>query len=441
MLGTIAPLRQSRECSTNRLSLPRVLVAVTIVVNLIYWIAQLIVDIRYTGIFYFVGVDFSRFWSAARAFVSTDPSSGYRLAVIGRYMQPLASFYGTGSSFGIPVHGLRVGPVPYPPIFLYLFALLTVPPPLVGFILWTGISIALAAWVLWQLTSLLPSRVRWVTFALLMLSYPLIIEYYVGQMVVILLVGLYLAYREFQRGREFRAGLWLGVLLLKPQYIVVMLLVLLFKRRWSAIAGTAVTGIAITIASFAVGGFGGIWGYVRTILLHYPEYSGSVAIDPHSMITWRALIFDMLPTIGPVEGLFLTALLSAISVVALIPIWRRSWNPQIPHFHTQMFATMIVTQLVAYHSHVHGAVLLLVPAVLMIAEGQASRVVQWLMAAALVGPPFAAGLSVLLFRDLRLIGVLYIILMLLALIWILLDQPEIPRITRGHLFAKAAPDG
>jgi hypothetical protein len=47
------------------------------------------------------------------------------------------------------------------------------------------------------------------------------------------------------------------------------------------------------------------------------------------------------------------------------------------------------------------------------------------MAAALAGPPLAAGLSVLFFRDLRLISVLYVLLMTAGLVLIMLGQPEL----------------
>jgi hypothetical protein len=427
MFGTFTTTPDHGQRKILTLSLPRALVGVTLVANAIYWIIQFTVDLKFTGLFYFIGVDWSRFWGAARALVSSDPSAAYNLGAIGQYMQPFAAYYGSGSSRGLLVHGLRVGPVPYPPIFLYLFAPLTQVPPLAGFAIWTVLNAALAAWIVYQLTARLPNRSRWVVFALLMFSYPMAINFYVGQLVVILMAGFYLAYRDLQRGLEFRAGLWLGVLLLKPQYIVVPVLVLLFKRRWHAIAGTAATGVVIALTSLAAGGFAGVQGYVRMILLHYPGYSGGVAIDPHSMDTWRSLIYDVLPHISSLEGFLLTALLSAISLAALIPIWTGRWDPRSPEFHTKMLATMCVTQLVAYHSHLHGAILLIVPAVLMVAEGQASRMMQWLMAAGLVGPPFAAGLSILLFHDLRLIGVLYIALMFVALIWILLDQPTVTR--------------
>ncbi len=409
------------------MSISRRFFVATVVMNTLFWTIELAADLRYTGPFYFVGVDWSRFWGAAHTFVTIGPRAAYQLTAIAQAMQPFASYYGTGSDFGLVVRGLRVGPSPYPPVFLYFFSLFTLPPLAVGFALWTILNVALAIWILWQVTSGLDPRARWLLVTLLMLSYPLVIEFYVGQLVILIFFGFYMSYRDFQRGHEFRAGLWLASLVLKPQYLPVLVLVLLYKRRWHAFAGVAAGGLAVLVASLAVGGVGGMVGYVKMILLDYPKYSGGMAIDPHSMITWRGMVFDVLPWLGSGGGLALTALLSILCLAALVPIWNEGWAPQDPHFHTQMLATMIVTQLVAYHSHLHGAILLIVPAVLMVVSRRALRPMQWLMAAALIGPPLAGGLSVLLFRDLRLISMLYIVVMAAALILILLGQPELPQ--------------
>ena len=399
----------------------------TVVVNALFWIIELAIDLRYTGPFYFFGVDWSRFWGAAKVFVTAGPRAAYQLAAIAQAMQPFASYYGSGSDFGLVVRGLRVGPAPYPPIFLYFFSLFTLPPLAVGFALWTILNVALAIWILWQLTSGLAPGPRSLLVTLLMLSYPLVIEFYVGQLVILILFGFYMAYRDLLSGREFRAGMWLASLLLKPQYLLVLVLVLLYKRRWNAFAGVTAGGLVVLAASLAVGGIGGIVGYVRMILVDYPKYSGGTAIDPHSLITWRGMVFDALPWLGSTSGLALTAILSILSLAALVPIWNKGWAPRGQYFHVQMLATMIVTQLVAYHSHVHGAILLFVPAVLMIVARRASRPMQWLMAIALVGPPLVAGFSALFFRDLRLISMLYILVMTAGLILILLGQPELSR--------------
>ncbi|MGA7671563.1 MAG: glycosyltransferase family 87 protein [Nitrolancea sp.] len=386
MLGfTASPFHDESENGV-RIEVSRPFVWLTVIVNAIFWMVQLGVDLRYTGLFYFLGVDWSRFWGASRAFLLSGPSAAYSLAAIGHFMSELTSYYGSGSSFGLMVQSSRVGPVPYPPIFLYFFVPFTLQPPMVGFIAWTVLNAAVAGWIFWKLTARLSPEVRWVVMEMLLLFYPFIIELYVGQLTVLLLAGLYLGYRDFQRGCEFRAGLWLGALLFKPQFAVVPLLVLLFKRRWLPVAGAASTGVAIVLSSLIVAGFNGVWDYVKMIVLHYPGYAGGLAIDPHSMITWRGLIFDIAPNIGSFEGVLLTGLLSIISLIPLIPIWAGEWDPTSPHFHTQMLATMMVAQLVAYHAHLHGALLLTVPAVLMVVEGEASRVMQWLMGAALLGP-------------------------------------------------------
>ena len=251
---------------------------------------------------------------------------------------------------------------------------------------------------------------------LLLLFFPLVMALFVGQMVIILLFAFWKAYQALERGDDLRAGLWLGVLLIKPQYAVVLLAVLLLKRRYGAIAGSALTALAVLLSSLLVGGIDGIVAYVRMILVDYPNYSGGLAIDPQSMISWRALVLNLIPNVGKIEGLVLTALLSLISLVMLAVIWRGEWNPRGPRFANQMLATMIVTLLVAYHSQVHGAVLLMVPGALIAAGSPSSPFIKKLILVSVFGPPFATLLSLLIQGNAGMVSLLYLPLMIMALI-------------------------
>jgi hypothetical protein len=197
---------------------------------------------------------------------------------------------------------------------------------------------------------------------------------------------------------------------------VVLLAVLLLKRRYRAIGGSALTALAVLLSSLLVGGIDGIVAYVRMILVDYPNYSGGLAIDPQSMISWRALVLNLIPNIGKTEGLVLTALLSVVSLVMLALIWRGEWNPRGPRFANQMLATMIVTLLVAYHSQVHGAVLLMVPGALIAAGSPSSPFIKKLIVVSVFGPPFATLLSLIIQGNAGMVSLLYLPLMIMALI-------------------------
>jgi hypothetical protein len=397
-----------REVVSSR----RWILSAGIVINVIFWIIRVAVEWSALGMFYVVGVDWSRFWGAARAFVVAGPSSGYDLNSIAHFMQPFLLYY----SDDISSVALKVGPAPYPPIFLALFAPFTIPPPQIGFLLWTIANLLLAIPVARSLAAHFPADQRRSVTTLLLLFFPFVMALFVGQMVIILLFAFWKAYEALERGDDFRAGMWLGLLLIKPQYAVVLLTILLFKRRFWAIGGSAVTALMVLLSSLLVGGVDGIVAYVRMILIDYPNYSGGLAIDPQSMISWRALVLNLIPNVGKIDGLVLTALLSLVSLVMLAVIWRGAWNPRSPRFANQMLATMIVTLLVAYHSQVHGAVLLMVPGALIAAGSPSSPFIKKLILVSVFAPPFATVLSVIIQGDAGMVSLLFLPLMIMALI-------------------------
>src|SRR5579875_3149389 len=118
------------------------LIALGLGVNALYWLTRVGVEWFIQGLFFRLGVDWSRFWGAARAFVTVSPAAAYSLSAIAQQMHPIAAYYGTtigfmASSHKIGLAQLQIGPAPYPPIFLAIFWLFTLPPAPVGFLLWT----------------------------------------------------------------------------------------------------------------------------------------------------------------------------------------------------------------------------------------------------------------------------------------------------------------
>lgn len=389
-----------------------------VVINAVFWAIRTGVEWSVFGLFYVLGVDWSRFWGATEAFVHQGPSAAYSLTSIGQFMQPLSSYYASN----ISDMALKVGPAPYPPIFLALFTPFTLPPAPIGFLLWTVFNLLLGFPVARSLASHFPVDQRRAMTALLLLFYPFVMALFVGQMVVILLFAFWKGYRALERGDDLIAGAWFGLLLLKPQYAAVLMLVLLLKRRWSAIAGGTMTGLGLVGSSILVGGLSGCIAYVRMILVDYPNYSGGLAISPQGMISWRALVLNMEPDVGKILGLALTGVLSVISLAMLVVIWRGEWNPRSLRFHNQMLATMLVTLLVAYHSQVHGAALLMVPGALIAASEAGSPFIKKVMIVGIFVPPFITALSAAIMGYDALIALFYLPLMIIALVALFKDE-------------------
>lgn len=418
-LRVIDTLRQDRSA----------LIALGLVVNALYWLTRVGVEWSIQGLFFRLGVDWSRFWGAARAFVAISPAAAYSLHSIAQEMHPIAAYYGTtigvlGISHKIGLTQLQVGPAPYPPIFLAFFWLFTLPPAPVGFFLWTLLNGLIGLYVVARLTHRFGQGLSWKVFLPLLSFFPFLTGLHDGQLVNLLLGAFFLGYISLEQNQELRAGLWFGALWLKPQYAPVLFLVLIYKRRWSAVIGMIASGLLIALTSLAVGGPGGIVGYLKMLFTDYPSFTGGVAIDPTQMISWRALVVNVLPN-ATALGLALTAVLSILSVVILVPIWRGSWVPRSPRFAAQMLATMIVTMLVAYHSQIHGLVLCMVPGAILLAARQAPPSMSLLLPWILFAPPILDGLSIALLGDQNLVSLMYLFAMVViaAALYLHRDDP------------------
>ena len=354
------------------------------VVQTAAWLWYAAVVWRDTGLFSRIGLDFGFFWATARAYLLEGPRALFDQQAIARAAEPLVAYYATPTSTP-----LNVAPPVYPPLFFALLTPLTGLPPLVGLTLWTGASVLAAAAAVWGACRMTQpagqlDRVRGSTFKVQSggtctfrtgfglgwgpffsaLSFaPLALGLVLGQAEGLLLYALYRTYRALVARRELAAGLWLGALFLKPQYAVFLALVLLAKRRWRAVAWLAAAGAAVAALSLAsIGGdVRSYWTALAQAAAFRPPPEAA-AHAPGDMVSWRGLLYTLLPGATPVQGTVLTLALTAATVATLPLVWRGGWRPQDRAFPRRVLATMLVTMLASFHNHLHGAALLLVPA-------------------------------------------------------------------------------
>ena len=130
----------------------------------------------------------------------------------------------------------------------------------------------------------------------------MVLSFYVGQIQIILAWCITEFYLAMRGGREFQAGMWLGCLLLKPHYGLLLGLLLLWKRRWSAVLGAGAAGSIILGASVLVSGVHGLRAYPAAFS-GMAQFRGD---DPAVMINWRSVILDLYPSIYGRNGTLLT---------------------------------------------------------------------------------------------------------------------------------------
>ena len=305
--------------------------------------------------FKYLGGDFGIYLSIARATLAEGPRAIYDLDLVRPSAIGLMRYYGPNH------HVLNQGPGPYPAVYILLFLGLTPFSPPVGYLLWSLVEAMLAFAVVRGMTARLAER-GWGLTASAMLFFPVGFALFFGQLTMLLLYGFYRAYWSLEEGRDFRAGLWCGTLLLKPQYLASLFLVFLLKGRWRALGGLALAGFVVLLGSAAIVGWAGMRAYLATLRSISGFRDVMAVVAPRIMINWRGLLANFLPAdVSDVTGQRLTLLLSILTIATLPLIWQGPWRPSVPRFAIQMLATVIVMMLGSYHNHIHSGALLLVP--------------------------------------------------------------------------------
>jgi hypothetical protein len=353
-----------------------------------FWTFFVAAMIASYGIFDWVGYDYAPFWAAGQAVLTAGPAASYDLETLTRLAAPLQSSLGPQSS------GLAVAPGLYPPIFFVLLAPFALLPGPVSFVAWTITQAALGIYVVASLARRFPAR-RFLVAAVAFFSFPLTLVLFFGQSTILPLVALHEAVRNFERGREFRAGLWLGTLFIKPQYALVFPLILIYKRRWRALAGMVACLIPLGVSSILFLGAEGIANYRELSGLYSGFRQTYLSVHPHDMINWRGLLVNLAPQLSETQGQATTLAVSACTLLLLIPIWRGRWAPRADRFAMQLLATMIIVLITSYHSHIHGAALLIVPGMMVVTCRLVSGALRILLSASVFTLPlvFAALLS------------------------------------------------
>jgi Glycosyltransferase family 87 len=196
--------------------------------------------------------DFIQFYIAARQIHRGETSQLYDPQVAAARMQAI---------LGHPT------PVRLPPVYGPQVGLFFVPfgrlPFLTAAAVWTGISAIcylFCCYAIWRACSSLRGNPG--LAALAVLAFPPFFHFVIrGQISALILACFVGGFFALRAGHEFVAGLLLGSLVLKPQFLLGILAVLLLGKAWSALSG-AVTAMLLQLA-------GAWWYFGRSVMLAY----------------------------------------------------------------------------------------------------------------------------------------------------------------------------
>jgi hypothetical protein len=256
-------------------------------------------------------------------------------------------------------------PYPYTPFIALLMSPFVGVSPLIGMAIWDILNLLAYAWGLWFLlrTLALSPLLRLLFLLGGLTSFPFVVNLEQGQSSGVVMLALGLGIGLLKRGHDLDAGLALGLLLLKIQWLPLLVLVLLWKGRWRALAGMSATALVLVGLSIAVMAVGWIPDFL-SILLEAQRGSRALLLDPmasHSLLGGLVALFG-----AGADGWARTLNLLVLLALAgwILYLFRGRWRPQEAQWDGKMGLLLLAAMLSNPHLNTHDLSLLALPAAL-----------------------------------------------------------------------------
>ena len=229
--------------------------------------------------------------------------------------------------------------------------------------IWVALSVLLyfgCVYLIWKTCTGLRTHAAMV--ALCATAYPPLFHFFVrGQLSAVTLVCFSAAYLAFHDRRDWLAGIALGFLFVKPQFLVAAPFLLLFGKSWRALAGLAISACAQLGVTFAYFGPVVMRAYFQ-MLVHSASQPASteLSLSPIQMHSLRSFWALLIPSATAVWVLYAASSLAAIALAAAI--WRSSSLLAL-RFSSLLLASVLVNP----HLYVYD-LLALLPALLLMVD-------------------------------------------------------------------------
>lgn len=176
-------------------------------------------------------------------------------------------------------------PFPYPPYVALAYWPLSQLGYRISFILHTLLMVLALVGALQLIRPMIPEIDRYflATFTLLLFFYPVLRSVLGGQNTPITLLLVAAAWRAATDNHEFRAGLFLGLLLFKPQFALPLIGLFVLSGRWRVGMGSLITAVGL----YAIGVCFQGWNWVVNWFQFASWVSkGAAVIDPQNAVCW-----------------------------------------------------------------------------------------------------------------------------------------------------------
>jgi hypothetical protein len=254
-------------------------------------------------------------------------------------------------------------PTVYGPQVSLLFVPLASLPFLAAASIWTATNVALFFFCLHRIWKCCPNLRHYSGLVVLSaICFPPFFHFFLrGQISVLVLACFTAAFLAFRSGNHWLAGVALGLLAFKPQFLVAIPLVLLISYAWKALAALVIAASAQLTFTWMYFGTAVMRAYVDT-LLHIPRWiaiaePGAAQAQMHSLRSFWILLIPW-----PTAALVLYVVSSIVVVTIAVASWRSRGDLAL-RFSALVFAAVLINP----HLFVYD-LLVLAPALLLLTD-------------------------------------------------------------------------
>jgi len=348
-----------RGSLVERLTTPRRLFLALGIIVFVTFAAQIREVANHEGAFYRggdvpVGSDFFVFYSAGQIAASGD---GDQLYDLDRQRSEQARTLETDAFDGFL-------PFAYPAFVAVPYSLLAQVPFLWAYAISTLILLMATGATVWRLRSCSPTvsnqplLVALAVFA----SQPLTATNFGGLATAFSLLCFAGFYALMRRGHQAIAGVWLGLLFYKPQLVLPMLLLILWRRQWRVAGIASLVGFALGLLGVVIAGPN--WPRNFLDLARGEFYTNEAQASGDRMISLLGCA-EQIFGLKSVWAHLIAGLFGAVLVGLLLIAWRNA-RPAGSQFPLQFGLAIAVTLIVSPHALFYEAALLILPIIFLI---------------------------------------------------------------------------
>ncbi len=311
---------------------------------LLFYIFHVAVALIFGNLFNTLGSDFLGFWTTGYIANHYGYNQIYDQSLVSTIQKPYHEKIETDNIYA-PILSA------FPPAFALPFQALATIKAEYAFMLWSLLNlVAVFLYLRFFLRTTTQQPVAIKTIVLLLLSYAMFHNLFWGQVNIWLLICFGEYIRMEKAEKNIKGGLWLAGILIKPQALILIIPIFIFKRKWKQVIGFSLGFIFIFCLSYILAGWSGLQKMIEVWL----GFASGIATNaPEHMVNWRAIAsqFDLLSY--PLLGFFFMGIGIIITLIILIQYVYKYTSTQTKFSLPALLLIMVSTALITWHSHIH----------------------------------------------------------------------------------------